>query len=170
MRVGGRGQYVAGMTSGTRLLKVTPDNVQDACALRVRPDQERFVAPVAKSLAEAYVMPEIAWPRLIVDGDQPVGFLMGFFGVHFSADAPDVFRSGLWRLNIAAGQQGRGYGTFAVEALCAEIRERGQTRATTTYEPGEGGPEPFYLRLGFRPTGEHSGGETVATRDLTAPR
>lgn len=148
------------------MVKVTPDNVGDACALRVRPDQERFVASVAKSLAEAYVMPDLAWPRLVYADDQLVGFLMGFFKVHFAADDPDVFRSGLWRLNIAANQQGRGYGRFAVESLCEEVRRRGQTRVTTTYEPGDDGPEGFYLGLGFRPTGERSGGQTVALRTL----
>ena len=48
--------------------------------MKVHPDQERFVAPVVQSLAEAYVRPEVAWPRLILDGDRPVGFLMAFLG------------------------------------------------------------------------------------------
>ncbi|WP_185994008.1 hypothetical protein OG422_25830 [Streptomyces sp. NBC_01525] len=32
----------------------------------------------------------------------------------------------------------------------------------------EHGPEPFPLRLAFRPTGELSGGRIVAARDLRA--
>jgi diamine N-acetyltransferase len=40
-----------------RLSVVTADNVGDACRLAVRPDQDRFVAPVAWSLAEAYAQP-----------------------------------------------------------------------------------------------------------------
>jgi diamine N-acetyltransferase len=36
----------------------------------------------------------------------------------------------------------------------------------TTWEPGEDGPEQFYLRLGFRPTGEISGGQIVGVRLL----
>ena len=62
------------MTSSPRLEKVTPDNVLAACRLKVQPYQERLVAPVARSLAEAYVHPELAWPRLIFDGEQLVGF------------------------------------------------------------------------------------------------
>lgn len=31
------------------------------------------------SLAEACVHPEVAWPRLILDGDQMAGFVMGAF-------------------------------------------------------------------------------------------
>ncbi|WP_405806777.1 GNAT family N-acetyltransferase [Streptomyces sp. NBC_00210] len=156
------------MTSSPRLEKVTPDNVLAACRLKVQPYQERLVAPVARSLAEAYVHPELAWPRLIFDGEQLVGFVMGFFAANFASDgSDDDFRSGIWRLNIAAGQQGRGYGRFAVESVCEEVRRRGHTRATTTWAPGEHGPERFYLRLGFRPTGEKSGDQTVGELDLT---
>ncbi|MEU8997439.1 GNAT family N-acetyltransferase [Streptomyces caniferus] len=155
------------MTSSLRLEKVTPDNVEAACRLKVRPDQEGLVAPVARSLAEAYAQPEVAWPRLIFDGEQLVGFVMGFFLVRFDPDnLEDRLRSGIWRLNIAAGHQGHGYGRFAVEAVCEELRRRGQTRATVSWVPGEHGPERFYLRLGFRPTGEMSGPQVVGELDL----
>jgi diamine N-acetyltransferase len=153
------------------LLKpITPDNVEDACRVAVRPDQERFVSPVAWSLAEAYAQPEVAWPRLIVDGDggEIVGFLMGFFDIVWHPDRPDDRRSGLWRLNIAAQHQGKGYGRFAVEAVCAEVRRRGRAQAFTCWEPGDDGPQGFYLGLGFRPTGETSGGQIVGRRLLTA--
>jgi diamine N-acetyltransferase len=150
------------MTTTLRLAKVTAANFDDAIGLRVRPDQEHLVAPVVKSLAEAYVHPGTAWPRLILDGDRAVGFLMAFHDIDFAGDGTgkDV-RSGLWRLNIAAGEQGRGYGRFAVESVAAEIRRRGGTRLTVTWHPGDDGPEGFYLGLGFRPTGEMSGDQRV---------
>lgn len=155
------------MLSSPRLEKVTPDNVEAACGLRIRPDQEGLVAPVARSLAEAYAQPEIAWPRLVYDGEHLVGFVMAFFDVRFNPDDPDDrLRSGLWRLNIAADHQGRGYGRFAVESVCEEIRRRGQSRVTVTWVPGEHGPERFYRRLGFRLTGETSGDEVVGELDL----
>lgn len=150
-----------------RLEKVTPDNIDAAIALKVRPDQERFVSPVVKSLAEAYVHPEQAWPRLIFDGAEPVGFVMAFFDIRFDPEDPDDRpRSGLWRLNIADGRQGRGYGRFAVESVSEEIRRRGRSRITVTWAEGEGGPEEFYLRLGFRRTGEMSGDQVVGELDL----
>jgi diamine N-acetyltransferase len=46
-----------------RLVEVTPDNFDAAIGLSVRPDQQDLVAPVVKSLAEAYLYREIAWPR-----------------------------------------------------------------------------------------------------------
>ncbi|MGW0668058.1 GNAT family N-acetyltransferase [Streptomyces sp. NPDC002746] len=157
------------MPSSPRLVTVTSDNVEDACALRVRPDQDGLVKPVAWSLAQAYASPETAWPRLIVDDERIVGFVMAFLDVRFHPGEPgDRPRSGLWRLNIAAGQQTRGYGRFAVEAVNDELRRRGQTRTTVSYVPGEHGPEGFYRKLGFRATGELSGDQVVAELELTA--
>ncbi|MFC8077708.1 GNAT family N-acetyltransferase [Streptomyces sp. NPDC057307] len=154
-------------TTALRLEKITPDNFEAAIGVRVRPDQQHLVAPVTKSLAEAYVHQDTAWPRLILDGDRVVGFLMAFLDIDFAGDGTGKdIRSGLWRLNIAAGEQGRGYGRFAVESVAAEIRRRGGTKLTATWEPGEDGPEPFYLGLGFRLTGETSGGETVGELEL----
>lgn len=146
-----------------RLAEVTPENFDAAIGLTVRPDQQDLVAPVVKSLAEAYLYRELAWPRLIYDGDAPVGFVMAFLDVPWSDGGK---RSGLWRLNIDAGQQGKGYGRFAVEAVCAELRSRGLAQAYVTFEPRAGGPEPFYLGLGFRLTGEVVEGQTVAVIDL----
>ncbi|MFF5178581.1 GNAT family N-acetyltransferase [Micromonospora sp. NPDC000316] len=148
-----------------RLEKITPENYEAALELSVRPDQEDLVEPVVKSLAEAYVFPDNAWPRLIYDGDRLVGFLMAFLDIPWD-DNPEDLRSGLWRLNIAADAQGNGYGRFATGAACEEIRTRGGARAYVTWEPRAGGPEEFYLKLGFRPTGEQSGGQTVGVLDL----
>lgn len=156
------------MTTAPRLEPITPANFETATALKVRPDQEHLVSPVVKSLAEAYLHPDTAWPRLILDGDRAVGFLMAFFDIDFAGDGTGTdIRSGLWRLNIAAGEQGRGYGRFAVESVAAEIRRRGGTRLTTSWHPGDDGPERFYLGLGFRLTGEMSGGQRVGELNLT---
>ncbi|MGW4412068.1 GNAT family N-acetyltransferase [Nonomuraea sp. NPDC004702] len=153
------------MNESLRLAPITPANVEMALAVNVRPDQERFVSPVAKSLAEAYVQPQVAWPRLILDGDRPVGFLMAFLDIDWNGKGVD-FRSGLWRLNVAAQAQGQGVGRFAVSAVAAEVRRRGGAQMYVTWEPGEGGPEGFYRKLGFQLTGEESGGEKVGVLDL----
>ncbi|MFI6370888.1 GNAT family N-acetyltransferase [Streptomyces sp. NPDC050546] len=149
-----------------RLEEITPGNLDAALGIRVRPDQEHAVAPVVKSLAEAYAHGAIAWPRLIVDGDRPVGFLMACLGIDWYGDGSDI-RSGLWRLNIAAGEQGKGYGRFAVESVAAELRRRDTEKFYVTWHPGPNGPEGFYLGLGFRPAGENSGGQTVGLLELT---
>ncbi|WP_282702665.1 GNAT family N-acetyltransferase [Streptomyces sp. CC219B] len=153
------------MTSCTpRLEALTPKNLDAALGIRVRPEQEFAVAPVVKSLAEAYVHPE-AWPRLILDGDRAVGFVMAFFDIDWYENGT-ALRSGLWRLNIADGEQGRGYGRFAVDSVAAEIRHRGGKELYVTWHPGDHGPENFYLRLGFRPNGEVVEGERVGVLEL----
>jgi diamine N-acetyltransferase len=149
--------------SGLRLAEVTRDNVRAACGLEIRPEQKGTVAPVAWSLAAAYTVPDIAWPRLVYDGDHLVGFIMGAFDPDGEVE---LFRSFLWRMNIAAGHQGKGYGRFAVEGLCAEAERRGQRRLMVSWKQHKHGPEGFYLRLGFRPTGECNQGEVVAERIL----
>ncbi|MFB8021830.1 GNAT family N-acetyltransferase [Streptomyces rubiginosohelvolus] len=142
-------------TARPRLEKITADNVLDACRLEVAPEQRRFVSPVAQSLAEAYVHPDLAWPRLICDGERAVGFVMAYFDLAFDFDAgvPD-----------APKRSGR----FAVGAVNEEIRRRGGRVSTVTWKPGEGGPEEFYLRLGYRKRGLTDDGEYLGDMDLTA--
>jgi diamine N-acetyltransferase len=147
--------------SGLRLEPVTHKNVRDACRLSVRPDQEGLVAPVAWSLAEAYVAGDIAWPRLIYDADQLVGFMMAAFD---PGNPDEVYHSFLWRLNIGADHQNRGYGRFAVESLCQEAMRREQRRLTVSFHPEENGPAGFYQRLGFHLTGGQIHDEVVAER------
>ncbi|POX50257.1 GNAT family N-acetyltransferase [Streptomyces sp. Ru71] len=150
------------------LVEITPQNFDAAVGIRVRPEQEHAVSPVMQSLAEAYVHPDgVAWPRLIVDGERPVGFLMAFFDIDWHGDGT-VFRSGLWRLNIAADAQGRGYGRFAVRSVAQELRRRGTDRMYVSWHPGPDGPEDFYLGLGFRTTGEISGDQTVGVLKVPA--
>jgi diamine N-acetyltransferase len=45
---------------------------------------------------------------------------------------------------------------------CVTARKRGYEEITVLWDPAENGPERFYLRVGFRKTGELFG-ETVGT-------
>jgi diamine N-acetyltransferase len=47
-----------------------------------------------------------------------------------------------------------------------EVRMRGGKEIYTSWVPGEASPEPFYLGLGFAPTGEVDDGEIVARLQL----
>lgn len=149
--------------SSLTIAEVTPDNVAAAVSLTLAPGQERFVAPVAMSLAEAYATPT-AWPRVILDGREVVGFVMGNFDPDNEIAA---FRAGIWRLNIDAAAQGRGVGRFAVEQVEAEAARRGVNVITVMWERGDDGPEAFYRRLGFEPTGDELFGEVVAAKEVT---
>ncbi|MEU3064470.1 GNAT family N-acetyltransferase [Streptomyces subrutilus] len=154
-------------SNALRLAPVTEQNLAAVLAVQVRPDQGHLVSPVVKSLAEAYVHGEVAWPRAVVDGTEVVGFVMAFLDIVWDQEKDhDDRRSGIWRLNIDAAHQGRGYGRFAVGAVLDELRGRGAGRAYVSWDTGAHSPEPFYLGLGFRPTGELSGGQRVAVLPL----
>jgi diamine N-acetyltransferase len=145
-----------------RLAELTSDNLPAAVRMPLKPGQENFVAPVVMSVAEAYVNPT-AWPRVVLDDEQVVGFIMG----NFDADNEiEAFRAGIWRLNVHADAQGRGVGRFAVQQLAAEARSRQVNRITVLWLRGEGGPEGFYRNLGFIPTGEELFGQVIGALDL----
>lgn len=150
-----------GCMADLRLAELTEDDIDAAIGLELRPGQERFVAPVVRSIAEAYVHPT-AWPRVIVDGDRVVGFVMANFDPD---NDQQEFRCGIWRLNVAGAAQGLGVGRFAIDAVAQEARRRGQTRLTVLWEKGPDGPEGFYLRLGFVPVGELFG-EVVGAKQI----
>jgi diamine N-acetyltransferase len=146
-----------------RVVELSASNISAANALTLKPGQEQFVAPVSYSAAAAVNNPATTWQRVVVDGDEVVGFVMG----SFDPDADhEAFRSILWRINVDADDQGRGVGKFAVTALAEEARARGLKRLNVIWEPGEMGPEAFFLRMGFAPIGETPYGETVGALDL----
>jgi diamine N-acetyltransferase len=156
------------MTSpGVHLREITDDNRNAVCALRVRPDQEEFVASVATSLDDAADEPEEnPWYRAVYRGDEPVGFVM------LSWNVP-VGRSGagkyfLWRLLIDERHQGRGIGREVLTQIVDLVRADGANELYTSYEPGEGEPWPFYQGFGFEPTGEVDDGEIVLRLTLSA--
>lgn len=137
------------------LAEVTRDSVRAICRLAVAPSQSAFVAPNAVSFAEALFEPH-AWYRAIAADGVPVGFLMLF-------DDPEKPLYYLWRFMVDARYQGKGYGAKAMELLVAHVRERpAATGLMVSWVPGPDGPEGFYLRLGFEPTGEVDGDEVVA--------
>ena len=137
------------------LREVTKETVRTITALRVGPGQERFVAPNAVSIAEAYFSRDVAWFRAIHADDEPVGFVM------LEDDAANE-RYLLWRFMIDARHQGSGVGRRALELVIDHVRTRPGARILyTSVVPGEGNPGPFYESMGFSFTGEEDHGELV---------
>jgi diamine N-acetyltransferase len=142
------------------LREVTRENLRDVLMLKVAPDQERFVASNAVSIAQAHFHPEIAWFRAIYADDTPVGFLM----LH---DEPATATYYLWRFMIDHQFQKLGYGRRALVLLLEHVRSRpGATALTLSHVPGDGDPSLFYERLGFSHTGEEGDGELVMRLEL----
>ena len=151
-----------------RLEKITGQNHDAVCALRVHPAQELFVSSVAQSLHEAAATPEAEpWYRAIYSGDEPVGFVMlgwnvppgrpGLIGPYF-----------LWKLLIGQHHQRRGFGREALTQIIDLVRADGGTELLTSYQPGDGEPWPFYQEFGFQPTGEIHDGEIILRLELSS--
>ncbi|HEU5108596.1 MAG TPA: GNAT family N-acetyltransferase, partial [Micromonosporaceae bacterium] len=124
-------------------------------ALRVAPEQEHFVEGVGRSLAEAAANPLAKpWCRAIYAGEVPVGFVMLADDVApGNQDIP--WRYYLWRMLVDARFQGCGYGRAALNHVVAYLRTRpGADLLMTSVVEGECSPMGFYLRCGFRATGQ----------------
>lgn len=144
------------------LREVTKDNLGQILRLKVKPDQERFVANNAISIAQAH-FEEKAWFRAIYADETPVGFAMLY-------DDPETTDYFLWRFMIDSRYQGMHFGERAIGLLIDYVRSLpGATELMVSYVPAEGSPEPFYTGLGFIHTGEVHDGENVMKLDL-APK
>jgi diamine N-acetyltransferase len=130
--------------------------------LRTHKTQERYVAPMAVSLAEA-LFPEpyegdivIPWMRAIVVDDEVAGFVMMAAPTERH---PEPF---LWRLLVDRMYQRRGIGSIVLGLLTAYWRAAGHASMSVTYGEGRGSPEPVYERNGFVRTGRVIDGEVEA--------
>lgn len=136
------------------LREITADTFRDIINLSVAESQKRFVATNVYSIAEASFHDK-AWFRAIYADDTPVGFMM----IVDDAETPEYF---LWRFMIDERYQGLGYGRRAIDQLIAYVKTRpGAAELLVSCVPGEEGPEQFYRRLGFTPTGQMEDGEMV---------
>lgn len=136
------------------LREISADTVCAVCALSVRPEQQKFVAPNAVSIAEAHFSDK-AWFRAVYAGAVPVGFAM-------LEDQPEKPEYYLWRFMIDARYQRKGFGRRAMALLVEHVRRRPHaTELLTSVVQADGGPQGFYESLGFELTGEYDDGEAM---------
>jgi diamine N-acetyltransferase len=136
------------------LRKVTADNVRAVCDLELAPGQERFVAPAATSIAEAHYEPT-SWLRAIYADDEPVGLVL----LSLDTDKPEY---AVWRLQVAAGHQRKGYGEQAMKQVIEHVRTLpNAVELLLSYVPGPGDPSGFYKRIGFEETDRVEHGERL---------
>ncbi len=137
------------------LTEITDANRDAILALRVTPQQERFVGGSAQdALADAAEYPHARpWFRAVFAGEVPVGFVM--LSWNCEPQPPEIIGPWfLWKLLIDQRYQGRGYGSEVVRQVAELVRAEGAAELLTSLVPGDGGPGGFYERLGFVPTGE----------------
>lgn len=151
-----------------RLIEVDESNQYAVRRLAVHKSQDRLVAPVVASMADALFpevidgAPVVPWMRAVEADDELVGFVM----VALVTEAhPEPY---LWRLLVDRSHQRRGIGNRIIQLVVDELRPTGATTLMTSWVDGRGSPRAFYERLGFATTGEIIDGEIEARLTFTA--
>ncbi|MGH8914720.1 MAG: GNAT family N-acetyltransferase [Acidimicrobiia bacterium] len=148
------------------LVEIGTENERQVSKLVTHKTQERFVAPMLASYADA-LFPEVVdgaplvpWMRAVVADDEYVGFVMLALRTEHHREPY------LWRLLIDRLHQGRGIGGRALGLVSDECRANGDESILTSWVEGKGSPRRFYVRHGFEPTGKLVDGETEARKLL----
>ena len=158
---------MASIADQVTLREITAETVRAVMTLSVTEYQSRFVAPNAWSLGQALFSRE-AWYRAIYLAEEPVGFVM-LADQSLLDPMPENPEVEVWRFMIDVRHQHKGIGRAAMLQVIAHVRSKGIfQKLAISYVPGEGSPEPLYLSLGFKPTGEIAEGEVVMELPLGA--
>lgn len=137
------------------LRKITEENFIDAFELKLAPGQERFVSHPIRSLAQAYVYREQCQPFGIYEGNAMVGYVM----VIYDHDIPEY---DIWHMMIDESQQGRGYGSLALDQVLDHIKTKpfgDSNRVTLTCNRDDIQALDLYKSKGFTETGAVDGDE-----------
>lgn len=155
------------------LAEVTKKNLGKVLDLTLAPGQENFVAPNAFSVAQAY-FEKTARFHAIEAGGEFVGFvqyidpsLSDLEPSEKEMTAKEREEMYLWRYMIDARFQKCGYGRKALDLLCDHARTRpGIKRIRASFVDAPGGPEDFYMKYGFKKTGNFPHDEVEILFDL----
>lgn len=139
------------------LQEITADTWRQCARLKVRSDQENFVAPNVSSLAQSKYEPGLL-PLAVYAGETMVGFVM------YSEQPYEPGKYFIYRVMVGAEFQGKRYGRDAMLALIERMKALPECREIVlSYEPENTVAERLYESLGFRKTGEIFEGEVVSS-------
>ena len=102
------------MSAHIELKAITEENFIDAFNLRLAPGQEDFVSHPIRSLAQAYVYRDQCQPFGIYVNGKMVGYVM----VIYDYDVPEY---DIWHMMIDEAEQGKGYGSAALDRVIEYI-------------------------------------------------
>lgn len=149
------------------LTPVTAENWRALIKLKVREDQNSFVASNLYSIAESQFgfEDEGHWdfyPFGAYVDDEPVGFVMYCLNPKHSR-----FQAFIMRLMVDERFQGKGYGRETMQQILEVFRANEKIKNVgISYEPHNEGARKLYASLGFVEPGEIMDGETLAVLNL----
>lgn len=131
------------------LKPITQENFVDAFSLKLAPDQEEWVSHPMRSLAQAYVYREQCQPFGIYADGRMVGYVM----VIYDYEIPEY---DIWHMAIDKAEQGRGYGSEALDRILEYIRTKpfgDSDRVALTCHGDNQVALRLYAKKGFEATG-----------------
>lgn len=157
---------------------ITNDNLWEVVNLKVKANQEEYIATNTISLLEAYATQN--------EGEQvktfaiyEKGTLVGFFMINFNVfnwkSAPKVARNNycLWRFMIDQRYQGKGLGKKALNEIIKYVKTMPLGKGNKlylSYIPENDCAGELFKEVGFVPNGENNGEEIVIVLDLGEKR
>ena len=137
------------MSAHIELKAITEENFIDAFNLRLAPGQEDSVSHPIRSLAQAYVYRDQCQPFGIYANGKMVGYVM----VIYDYDVPEY---DIWHMMIDEAEQGKGYGSAALDRVIEYIRTKpfgDSGRVALTCNRNNPIARQLYERKGFSATG-----------------
>ena len=137
------------MSAHIELKAITEENFIDAFNLRLAPGQEDSVSHPIRSLAQADVYRDQCQPFGIYANGKMVGYVM----VIYDYDVPEY---DIWHMMIDEAEQGKGYGSAALDRVIEYIRTKpfgDSGRVALTCNRNNPIARQLYERKGFSATG-----------------
>ena len=135
---------------------VTVDNVETLLEMQLPPEQDRWLANNAYSIAQASFYQEWRMRAIYHDG-APAGFLL-----YDVASRDEAGHYGIYRFMVEHAKQGRGIGRRALQLLLEELRAQPDAqRITICYKPENVAARALYRSCGFVEVGVDELGEMI---------
>jgi diamine N-acetyltransferase len=142
------------------LQEITAETWEQCVKLKVRGDQEHFIASNVFSLAQSKYVPGLL-PLAVYESEMMVGFVM------YNEQPFEPGKYFIYRVMVGAEFQGKGYGRAAMRALIERMKALPNCQEIVlSYEPENSVAERLYESLGFHKTGEIFEGEVVSSLKL----
>jgi diamine N-acetyltransferase len=136
---------------------VTIENFETLLEMQLPPEQDRWLANNACSIAQASFYPDWRTLAICCDG-APAGFLL-----YDIASRDEAGHYGIYRFMVDHPRQGQGIGRRAMELLLVELRAQPDARRITIcYKPENTAARGLYLSCGFSEVGIDDSGEMIA--------
>jgi diamine N-acetyltransferase len=145
------------------LREIDDTNKKDVASLAVADSQDQYIASNTESMKTAQENQNVARPFAIYADERLVGFAMFAFDMDY--DDPND-RYWLWRFMIDKNQQGKGYGSAALEKIIEYFRNNGAGYIKLSTKDSNSAALSLYHKYEFKENGEMNGEETVLKLDL----